>query len=112
MPLLRFRRVDIRNLRVGDSIRCKAIYQSQTGYLAKIAFRGQIVALTSLDTPYGRPAFVQGMLRDDDGTVRTFKVTDQDRVYRRAGKVPVVVPGVLVRESELGEGHAARATEG
>jgi hypothetical protein len=86
MPaLLRFRREDIQNLRVGDVIRYQAIHQSRTGYLSKAKVRGTIMTLENKPAAAGQPASVEGLLRDRHGVIQRFKVTDRERVRRKVG---------------------------
>ena len=113
MPaLIRFRREDIRNLRVGDVIRYKILFQSRTAYIVGVKAQGQILALANSDAVDGQPVWVEGQLRDKNGIVQAFRLTDQDRVYRRAGSAVQPMIGAPESEPRLSEGHEARAAEG
>jgi hypothetical protein len=79
-----YRRVDVQNLQVGDVIRSKVLYQSRTGMIVRIKFRGRIESIMSEAVPAGQhPSFVEGRLREEHGIVQSFKFANRDRVDRR-----------------------------
>jgi hypothetical protein len=106
-PLNRFRCAALKDLRVGDQIRYRLLYQSRTGYLSRMKVSGTILTLVTEAGSADSPAAVHGLLRDRHGTVHPFTLTPRERVRRRAA---VDLPATPVDEgrSNRGAGNVAQ----
>jgi hypothetical protein len=82
--LSRFRRGDMRTLRIGDVVRYKMLFQSRTGYLVGARVQGRVLSLEIAEPAKDHPiAQVTGLLEDAHGIVQPFVITQHERLYVR-----------------------------
>ena len=107
--LSRFRRTSIWDVRKGDEVRYNALFQSRTGFIVRLRAKGRIEALSQHFVSEGaESAHIEGLLRDRYGIVQRFKLTEDQRIYRRVVAAASSQTLVVPESHQDEEGHENR----